>query len=100
MAVRRKRMMSLLYGRTTGISSNTDACYEDASTQETASNYRSSTENSANNAWNVNFNSGNVNNNNKYNRNRVRAVTAHEDSYYNWLKESVMDAYLDCLRHK
>ena len=100
MAVRRKRMMSLLYGRTTGISINTDACYEYASTQETASNYRSSTENSANNAWNVNFNSGNVNNNNKYNRNRVRAVTAHEDSYYNWLKESVMDAYLDCLRHK
>ena len=35
------------------------------------------TENSANNAWNLNFNNGNQNNNNKStNRNRVRPVSA------------------------
>ena len=36
----------------------------------------SSTENSQNNAWNVNFSDGNTNNNNKYNSNAVRAVAA------------------------
>lgn len=40
------------------------------------SNSWSSTENSSNNAWNVNFGSGNVGNNNKYNQNVVRPVSA------------------------
>lgn len=39
----------------------------------------SATEASQNNAWNVNFNDGNTNNNNKYNSNRVRAVVALGD---------------------
>lgn len=33
----------------------------------TATNYWSSTEYNSNNAWNVNFSNGNINNNNKYN---------------------------------
>ena len=37
---------------------------------------RAVTENSLNNAWNVNFGNGNTNNNNKYNANAVRAVAA------------------------
>lgn len=99
MSIRRVRM-SLLYGRATGVNGNINARYDDAGTQETASNHRSSTENNATNAWNVNFSTGNLWNNNKYNRNRIRAVTACDDSYFNWLKESVTDAYFDCLRHK
>ena len=39
-----------------------------------ATNYWSSTENNANNAWNQNMSSGNQNNNNKTNSNRVRAI--------------------------
>lgn len=39
-------------------------------------NYWSSTENSENNAWNVNFSNGNTWNNNKYNGNAIRAVAA------------------------
>ena len=39
-----------------------------------ASNYWSSTEIDATNAWNQNFNNGNQGNNNKDNSNRVRAV--------------------------
>jgi len=36
-----------------------------------------STENSENNAWNVNASNGNVNNNNKNNQNSVRALVVH-----------------------
>ena len=39
-----------------------------------ANNYWSSTENDSNNAWNVNFNNGNVNNNDKSNNRYVRCV--------------------------
>ena len=39
-----------------------------------SNNYWSSSEKSANNAWNVNFNNDNVNNNNKNNNNYVRFV--------------------------
>ena len=42
----------------------------------TSSNYWAATEYNTNNAWNVNFNNGNVDNNNKYNENYVRAVAA------------------------
>lgn len=57
------------------------------------------TENSANNAWNLNFNNGNQNNNNKStNRNRVRPVSA-----LIWKKvvtgEDIFEAYFDC-RHR
>mgnify|MGYP000366099336 CR=1 FL=1 len=46
----------------------------------TASRYWSSSENSQNNSWNVNFSNGNFNNNNKYNSNMVRAVAAFQPS--------------------
>mgnify|MGYP006988825736 CR=1 FL=1 len=36
------------------------------------------TENSATNAWNLNFSNGNFNNNNKVNENRVRPVSAFD----------------------
>ena len=42
--------------------------------------YWSSSENSQNNSWNVNFSNGNFNNNNKYNSNMVRAVAAFQPS--------------------
>jgi hypothetical protein len=47
---------------------------EEGNTQ--SNNYWSSTtyQNNPNNAWNVNFNADNVNNNNKSNNNYVRAV--------------------------
>ena len=61
-----------------------------------SSNYWSSTENSGNNAWNVNFGGTNSNNNNKNNSNYVRAVAALDDEE----KASVMEAYDDCCRNK
>ena len=48
-----------------------NASYEDAIPQKSA-NYWASTENSRNNAWNVNSNDGNTNGNNKYNSQSVR----------------------------
>lgn len=62
----------------------------------TASNYWSSTEYNSNNAWNVNFSSGNINNNNKYNTNVVRPVAALDEKR----KEAWLDAFDDCCRHK
>ncbi len=74
--------------------------YEDANAQECPStNYWSSTENSTNNSWNVNFGNGNTNANNKYNRNRVRAVAAYGKDFERFLG-TVVDAYKDCLRGK
>ena len=53
-----------LNGRITMVASHSN---EDANTQEvSASWYWSSTENSRNNSWYVNFSSGNTNNNNKH----------------------------------
>lgn len=62
----------------------------------TASNYWSSTENSQTNAWNVNFSSGNINNNNKYNSLIVRPCAALDSKR----KEAWLDAFDDCCRHK
>lgn len=56
----------------------------------------SSTENSQNNAWNVNFSDGNTNNNNKYNSNAVRAVAALGED----IKEGWVAAFHDCCRNK
>ena len=75
----------------------TPASYEDAMPQQSA-NYWASTENSRNNAWNVNSNDGNTNGNNKYNSLTVRAAVA-----YGGFKEAikaVYEAYLDCKRGK
>lgn len=56
----------------------------------------SSTENSQNNAWNVNFSDGNTNNNNKYNSNAIRPVAAlDEETKIGWLT-----AYHDCCKAK
>lgn len=57
---------------------------------------RSSTENSQNNAWNVNFSDGNTNNNNKYNSNSVRAVAALDEE----IKIGWIDAFDDCCGQK
>ena len=62
----------------------------------TASNYWSSTEYSSNNAWNVNFSSGNINNNNKYNSLNVRPCAALGERR----KEAWVEAFDDCCRHK
>ena len=57
---------------------------------------RAVTENSQNNAWNVNFSNGNTNNNNKYNANAVRAVAAFgEEVKIGWL-----EAFHDCCENK
>lgn len=55
-----------------------------------------SAENSATNAWNINFSNGNLNNNNKQNNNSVRAVAALDEREL----EGWVDAYLNCLRNK
>lgn len=61
-----------------------------------SANVWSSSEYNSNNAWNVNFSSGNTNNNNKYNSNVVRAVAALDESF----KVSFWVAYMDCCKHK
>ncbi len=61
-----------------------------------ASNHWSSSEYNQNNAWNVNFNSGNVNNNNKYNNNVVRPCAALGEER----KQAWINAYDDCCRNK
>ena len=73
--------------------------YEDAMPQTTAGNHWSSTENSSNNAWNVNFNNGNTNNNNKNNNNVVRPAVAHDTDWL-LLRGSIKFAYKDCLKGK
>ena len=61
-----------------------------------ATNYWACTENGQNNAWNVNFGSGNTNGNNKYNTMYSRALAALEEEYIiTWI-----DAYDDCCKHK
>lgn len=61
-----------------------------------------STENSATNAWNLNFNNGNQNNNNKStNRNRVRPVSALRLKITGMVTASdIFEAYFDCRRRK
>lgn len=76
------------------------ASYEVARAKaDSATNYWTSTENSSNNAWNVNFSSGNTNNNNKYNQNRVRAVAAFGKEFDVFF-DTILEAYEDCLRGK
>ena len=73
--------------------------YEGAKSQK-GSNHWSSTENNRNNARNVNFNNGVTNNNNKYNGNVVRAVTAFGVMVPVSFTISVWIAYHDCIRGK
>ena len=63
---------------------------------EIDSNHWSSTEYNSNNSWNVNFNDGNINNNNKNNQYVVRPVVAlREDEMAGWV-----EAFIDCCRRK
>ncbi len=75
------------------------ASYDGACTQKPLSNFWSATENNSTNAWNVNFGSGNANNNNKYNGFRVRAVTALGEDF-NKFYNTIIEAYRICLRGK
>lgn len=78
-------------GWLTGLGTTTHASYD------VAKPYTS--ENNAWNSWNVNFNSGNVNNwNNKYNDNYVRPCTEYTE--FSYLLMSVFEAYEDCLKGK
>lgn len=91
-----------LNGRFTTMGLASRRSYDDAKPQK-HSNYWSSTEYNTNNAWNVNFNSGNVNNNNKYNTNNVvRPVAALDGLYRDFplFYLTVREAYDDCLRGK
>ncbi len=65
-----------------------------------AGNHFSSTENSDNNSWYVNFNSGNNDNNNKYNSQLARPAVAHPTKAWLRLRESLQIAYEDCCRGK
>ena len=63
------------------------------------------TQNSANNAWNLNLNDGNMNNNYKFNQNRVRPVSALIKKTYSEKQqmidfETILEAYLDCRKRK
>ena len=75
------------------------ASYDDAKPQK-HSNYWASTENSRNNAWNVNFNDGNTNGNNKYNGNVVRPCVAHDDEIDKSHVCQMIEAFEDCKRGK
>lgn len=61
----------------------------------------SSSENSLANAVNVSFASGNINNNNKYGMNYVRAVSESDEIFYeNVDLASIYEAYYDCRKNK
>lgn len=91
---------SPLNGRLTTMGLTRPHCsYEDAKPQN-GSNHWCSTENSSNNARNVNFGSGNTNNNNKYNQNAVRPAVALGDYVPEAFVQSVWEAYHDCLKGK
>ena len=95
---RRELGRILLNGRFTCSGGSTDhASYEDAIPQKSAY-YWASTENSRNNAWNVNSNDGNTNGNNKYNSLTVRAAVAYGG--FREAIKAVCEAYLDCKRGK
>lgn len=81
-----------LNGRVTGVST----LVKNKIARALPSNYWSSTENSNNNSWNINFSNGSFNNNNKNNNNQVRGVVALSEK----VLEEWVDAYLDCCRNK
>lgn len=84
--------LRFLNGRVTG---STDLVKNKLAHAATASVRWASSENNQTNAWNVNFSSGNFNNNNKYNSNLVRAVCEYENEVQSWVK-----AFYDCCKHK
>lgn len=79
-----------------GAGTSTEVLAKEILTHAVSANYWSSTENSENNAWNVNFSNGNTWNNNKYNGNAVRAVAALGIE----VKLGWVEAYHDCCNNK
>lgn len=79
-----------------GAGTSTEVLAKEILAHAISANYWSSTENSENNAWNVNFNNGNTWNNNKYNGNAVRAVAALGIE----VKLGWVEAYHDCCSNK
>ena len=79
-----------------GAGTSTKVLAKEILTHAVSANYWSSTENSENNAWNVNFSTGNTWNNNKYNGNAVRAVAALGIE----VKLGWVEAYHDCCNNK
>ena len=92
-----------LNGRTAGQrpATNKTVCARAESPEVGGGNHWSSSENNSNNAVNVNFDSGNINNNNKGNNNSVRAVSeSNQILFENVDLPSIYEAYFDCRRHK
>ena len=89
-------VISFLNGRLTGGRGIRPLVMNKTAGAGAGTNFWSCTENSQNNAWNVNFGSGNTNNNNKYNDLYVRPLAALEENYIiEWI-----EAFDDCCRHK
>lgn len=89
----------MLKGSLTCYGAETIVGYEDAMAQfDTQTNRWAATENNSNNSWNCNFNSGNFNNNNKFNGMRVRPVVAY-DTPTDFLN-LVVTAFHDCCKNK
>lgn len=85
-----------LNGRTTGVMGIRTLVRNKTACAGAATNFWSSTENSQMNAWNANFGSGNMGNNNKYNTYYCRPLAAlDENDIIDWI-----DAFEDCCRHK
>ena len=85
-----------LNGRTTGVMGIRTLVRNKTACAGAATNFWSSTENSQTNAWNANFGSGNMGNNNKYNTYYCRPLAAlDENDIIDWI-----DAFEDCCRHK
>lgn len=89
-------VISLLNGRTTGATGIRALVRDKTACAGAATNFWTSTEYNQNNAMNVNFSSGNTNNNNKYNTYYCRPLAAlDENDIIEWI-----DAFEDCCRHK
>lgn len=85
-----------LNGRTTGVMGIRTLVRNKTACAGAATNFWSSTENSQINAWNANFGSGNMGNNNKYNTYYCRPLAAlDENDIIAWI-----DAFEDCCRRK
>ena len=89
-------IISFLNGRATTRGGIRGVVTNKAAHARSATNYWACSENSQNNAWNVNFGSGTTNGNNKYNTMYSRALAALEEKYIiTWI-----EAFDDCCKHK
>lgn len=99
--IRRELRALLGYGRLTPFHGlNYVRSYEAAQPHiNSTGNHWSSTENNANNSWNVNFGNGNSYGS-KYGAYVVRPAVAHPTKAWLRLRESLQEAYEDCCRGK